>query len=676
MERMMKGSILDTLKALTLNDIQEIGLGKGRGRGTWGPCPFCSATRRGSTDGRAPLGSSNGKGVKCHVCSETADVADIVAQKLMGKRIREFDSSDWRAFEVACLRYGWKPADTGHQPSGNFQNTKKVKSIGKVIEKMIGPDPVKKELKPDIVESVPEKIPSNDFPWHPELVDKWHADLYSDAGANALSYLKSVRGFTDETIKRWKLGFYGLDRGGKIYEEFVSIPMMNEHKRPVNFRFRSVPGQCRYCEGSGCSNCKNKGEVLKKYRPCTGRPLVLFGAHTLGADVSESVLVLEGELDVIAASQYGQTVNVVSSTAGATTFKEEWLDLIEPYRSFTLALDDDKAGNEGAESLADKLGRYRCSRALFEYNDIGACLERGVEKSDITRAISRAKSMLNSEFKTADEFSDELEQLISEPDKLKGLTTGSAKLDKMIGGWRPGLVVVTADTGSGKTTFMTWAMYQQAVRGVPVAITSFENRPISAVQKLLRQHIGGDFTGLHKEQRREALNEIGELPLYILDHAGHMKFSDVVETVRYSVRRHGTRMILIDHLGFLISNDADDERREIEHVVRSLSLLAYNEGVTIVLIAHPSNQNIAQRRRVMMSDLKGASSIRQDASMVLVLERGTVNKDIQFAHTKVHADKIRSEFGLAGTNVNLAFDPDSVTYADDPGFLPNNERRG
>ena len=128
-------------------------------------------------------------------------------------------------------------------------------------------------------------------------------------------------------------------------------------------------------------------------------------------------------------------------------------------------------------------------------------------------------------------------------------------------------------------------------------------------------------------------------------------------------------MILIDHLGFLISSEAEDERREIETVVRALALLAYNEGITICLIAHPNNQSVAQRRRVQMHDLKGASAIRQDASIVMVIERGQPDRNTPYNHSKVHLDKCRSEFGLAGQNITLAFDPESVKYADTPEEL-------
>ena len=623
----------------------------------------------GSADSRSPIGTSSEAGGKCHACGATFDTADLICQRLMGNRFRELSAEGRKAFEVACKRHGGE-AEKSFSGASSIGKTS-MSHVSTIASKHF---PI--EMKPHVdkkivrepapaIEAVDESkpLPQGDFPWDPRYVDVWHDALYTDAGANALKYLKEVRGFTDDTIAAWSIGYYAMVRGDKVYEEFISIPMMDEHDRPVNFRFRSVPGKCKYCEGKGCKQCKDTGEVKKKYRPCTGRPLVLFGANSLTEDSGGTVLILEGELDVIAAYQYGHFDNVVSSTAGATTFKEEWLDMIEPYRSFTLALDSDEAGNTGADSIADKLGRFRCARAIFSENDIGACLAKKVPKRKIDRAIGRAKSMLDADFVKAEHFKDEIEDLIKNPDKMRGLPTGSASLDKMLGGWRPGLVVVTADTGAGKTTFSTWALYEQAKRGIPVAITSFENRPRNSVEKLMRNELGGDYTQFTEQQRSDALGKISDTPMHILNHTGHMKFADVVESVRYTVRRHGTRMVLIDHLGFLVSTDTADERREIEAVVRSLALLAYNEEITVVLIAHPSNKASSQGREVTMQDLKGASGIRQDASVVMVLNKREGNERKGFS-TSLKLDKCRSEFGLSGDSITLCFSPESVRYSD------------
>ena len=83
-----------------------------------------------------------------------------------------------------------------------------------------------------------------------------------------------------------------------------------------------------------------------------------------------------------------------------------------------------------------------------------------------------------------------------------------------------------------------------------------------------------------------------------------------------------------------------------------------------------------ERRRVNMSDLKGSSSIRQDAHEVLVVERGMVTKARQFSHTMVYIDKCRSEFGGNGAEVLLAFDPIALVYTATPEESPTRQGGG
>ena len=99
-------------------------------------------------------------------------------------------------------------------------------------------------------------------------------------------------------------------------------------------------------------------------------------------------------------------------------------------------------------------------------------------------------------------------------------------------------------------------------------------------------------------------------------------------------------------------------------MVRKLATIAVQDNITIVLICHPNNTSVYQQRRVRISDLKGASAIRQDAHVGIVVERGAVTAQVANPTTKIHIDKVRSEFGKAGSNCVLAFDPLACVYAD------------
>lgn len=692
--------LISSLEQRTIPQIADaIGLKRGR-LSSFGPCPLCSADKRSRGDTRGPLGiAGSQKGVHCWECDRPLSIVDLVAVLATGRQVKEFTGAgDWDAFRAYCEARGIADGGNSSWSGRNAPRTsqraprspapRNLNHVSANTPRSGRPAPSGGDGK----QSAPRdrgdsgRAEKGGFPWEPDLYARTPEILFSEEGAHVLAYLH-VRGFLDETIQAWSLGAYlKKDGAGKVVEEWVVIPLLDEHGRPVNCRFRSVPGPCLYCydpardvtageapRGAGCDHCKGKddaptGLVQKKYRPCTGRPLPLFGAHLLSKDRSLPVLIIEGELDTIAAWQYGYTESAVSSTAGAGTFKEEWADLLEPYKSFLLCHDDDEAGHAGAEKVATLLGRYRCSRAIFPRNDLAGCLEEKITREEVERALDNAKGMITSTLQKAAHYQEDLEILLDNPQKLHGLPTGSRRLDEKLKGFRPGLTVVTGDTGSGKTTWTTWQAYRLAKMGVGVMVTSYEQRPIGTIMKLLRMELEDDFTKRTRDERAAALGKIDQMPLWILDHYGEQSYLEVIETIRYAIRRHGCRFFLLDHLGFMIP-DEEDERRAVERVIRDLTILANTEEIMLWVICHPSNEYVKQRRRVMLVDLKGASAIRQDVSDGIVIEQGKPSKDKPWFFTKVHLDKVRSEFGQKGT-VEIPFDPIALHFNDSPDNLP------
>jgi len=297
-------------------------------------------------------------------------------------------------------------------------------------------------------------------------------------------------------------------------------------------------------------------------------------------------------------------------------------------------------------------------------NDAGECLAQGIGQELIDSAIENARPALKAGLVKAGVFSTRIEQLIDNPDLLRGRVTGSRGIDRCLGGWRPGLTVLTGDTGCGKTTLAVWFAYEQALRGIPVLITCFEQSPVGVTQKLLRLKLGRDFTTVTREERAQAFTELSDLPIHIVDHHGGMKASEVIDIVRYARRRMGVRWALLDHLGFMIDPKCQDERREIGEIVRNLSTVGVGDEMTICLICHPNRGHVAEQQRVTIKNLKGSSAIEQDCHVGLVVAKVKPSKKDPYPRSRVYFDKVRSEFGEAGSSTILAFDPGSCMYGD------------
>ena len=692
---------LQGLKASSVQDVatSNLGLKSGRLR-TLGPCPSCGAEKRGGQDSRPPIGiAGDGRGWQCHACGVRGDVVELVCLAVWKRSTKDMTSDEWGQLREWATQRGLVTRDDGERSQGRGGRKAWAPPPALSAQALLAGGGRRlprstSEARHQTEDEAPQELPApaGRFSWTPTLTTECAAALWGESvqAKQTRDYLMQTRCLPEVVLREWSVGVYVVDGVPVVNDAgrpYIVTPLPDSTGKHVNARFRSVPivGTCSWCNSPfGCSNHRlddgTKVPGCKEYRVCTGRPLPLFGSHRLSTDHGLPVLVTEGEFDVLAMSAYGYRQNVVSGTAGADTFKDEWLDQLEPYETIFGLYDGDSKGEEGWKKLVEKLGVYKCSRVALPVKDANECLWEGIAQAEIQRAIDAAKPEHGMNFRRVDSFSDEIETLIEHPELLKGVPTGSKKLDQILGGWRPGVIVIMGESGHGKTTLATWAILQQAKAGIPVLITSFEQRPIGTTQKLLRMQVGRDFTTVTQKDREHAMQELGGLPIYILDHYGNIPPEQMIEAIRYCKRRLGIRFFMIDHLEFLIDDDVEDERRAIKIIMKTLELVSKMMDVEIVLIVHPRNDSSSDGKRWRPMDYtraKGSSSIRQLCDDFLIIDRDYPDRfkgqkvKRPWPQTRVILDKGRSEFAMAGGEVALAFDPGSCCYADEWSDTPS-----
>ena len=625
----------------------------------WTPCPNpkCGVERRGKADTRGPVVGGTEGGWSCVVCDAAGDAVDLVSFATVGVRYRDAGPEEkarveTRVEELGLIAGGGRGREA---PSRSARPASRVRTA-----RSARPGATTVVVEDQVTES--GAFRASWFAWRPEIPSDATRTLWEDpAAAETLSYLRVGRALTDAAIRKWKLGAF-RDQGGGWW---VSIPLLDARTGdPVNVKFRRVPD----AEGA---------TAKPKYMTCPSRPMPLFGTRALPDDEGATIVIVEGELDVVALWDYGWTRGVVSGTTGSgASWPDEWLDDLEVYDHFVIGFDDDPEENEkaragvekGREKLISSLGRDRCSIATFPRKDPGQCRVDGVTDDEVDRAIQRATPLVGVELRPVGSYEEEFERLLETPEKLVGLPTWSGKIDAMIGGWPMGLTVLTGHSGAGKTTFGTWSLYEQAIHGVPSGLTSFEQGQSGSLAKLLRIAVGRDFLEVDREERRHAWRKLNALPLDIVHRYGRMTVDELAYTIKRGRRRKGIRVWLVDHLGFLVDSSRDDERRQIDHVVRTLTLLGNDEQVSILLVAHPDKGG-QKEKRITIHDLKGSSAIEQDCAVGLVVEKARKSKT---PAAIVRADKVRSEWGTGeGSWQMLHYDPQSCTYADEWAMLPS-----
>lgn len=148
--------------------------------------------------------------------------------------------------------------------------------------------------------------------------------------------LRERRGFTDETLVRFQLGWDG---------ERITIPIYDEFNTLVNFR--------RYKWNSDEDQWK-----LLNYTDDLGNAygeVRIFGIENLVNEDIQEIVWTEGETDRIIAEQYG--FSAACPTSGAGTWKPEWARYFRNKKKVYLVQDNDEAGRNASKKLCEKLCR-------------------------------------------------------------------------------------------------------------------------------------------------------------------------------------------------------------------------------------------------------------------------------------------------------------------------------
>ena len=165
-------------------------------------------------------------------------------------------------------------------------------------------------------------------PMYKGLVSIFQQNLYRNK--DIVLYLKDKRGFTLDTIAKFKLGYF---------KNRITIPIFDEQDNLVNVRMYSP----------------DKEPKIMPFRH--GQGVQLYGVENLHKD---AVLLCEGEFDRMLLEQ--NKFPTITSTGGANSFRREWGGLFEDKVVF-LVYDNDIAGNKGEIRAATMLSDY--TRAIY-----------------------------------------------------------------------------------------------------------------------------------------------------------------------------------------------------------------------------------------------------------------------------------------------------------------------
>jgi len=192
----------------------------------------------------------------------------------------------------------------------------------------------------------------------PDLVNTFY-----DAGRNNKSYWYEKRGYTDETIDRFKLGYTG---------EWYTIPVF-ERGEFVNFQLRK----------------EFPKKAVSLWYTHKGPHAFNFSQLT----VTDWVVITEGPPDCIMLRQ--NNIPAVSQTSGSGYWNTKWNTQLIRMKEIYVFYDNDEAGYKGVNLVAKNFG-YKAKVYNFQHSDkkgydITDYFKEGHTREDFMNLLKRAK---------------------------------------------------------------------------------------------------------------------------------------------------------------------------------------------------------------------------------------------------------------------------------------------
>lgn len=230
-----------------------------------------------------------------------------------------------------------------------------------------------------------------------------------------------------------------------------------------------------------------------------------------------------------------------------------------------------------------------------------------------------------------DNFLTEVMDNILSDKRKTFIKTGIDSIDSKIIGFESGqLNVLGARPSLGKTSLALTMMWNIARTGIPTTFFSLETDGSNIVERLVAMMTN---TPLHKIKRGDGLKpeEVDKVmqAIDVIKKHNHLRIEDQAQLTPSDIREVAMQsngkpnVIFIDYLTLMSSDTPQKDRRlEVEKISRDLKVIAKETRSTIIALSQLSRGvESRQDKRPLMSDLREAGGIEQDANMIFFLYR-------------------------------------------------------
>lgn len=410
-----------------------------------------------------------------------------------------------------------------------------------------------------------------------------------------------------------------------------------------------------YVERGQVINHKYRLASEKRHRMDEGAPLALWNHDVLLEETDKPLIITEGEWDGLAAIQSGFTrcVSVpngapqqqTDNLAEAKRYEFLWRSkgLLDQVKSIIIATDNDEPGRILAADLARWFGPERCR--FIEYpegsKDLNEVLLSGGPQA-VVETITHAKAYPVKGLYRLTDF--------PEPPPTISIPVGIDWLDDYFALTMGTFSVISGWAGHGKTSLLMRMLANLMLKGVNIALGSFETLPRPILERRMRACL---YQCEESDQRANRIGQADELMaerLSIIAHTARdsdteLDLDYIIELAKVAVLRDGVRLLVLDPWNE-IEHKRGSEESETEYTgraIRSLKRFALNYECAVWLVAHPRKPHTdGNPKPPSLYDLAGSAHFANKADYGLIIHRDDM------ASNDIDARVVKVRMGLPG----------------------------
>ena len=396
----------------------------------------------------------------------------------------------------------------------------------------------------------------------------------------------------------------------------------------------------------------------------------LFGQQA-SREGGKYITITEGEADALAVSEMFDgkwpVVSIRSGAAAAAKDIKANLDWLETFDNVIICFDNDKAGQEAAQSVLGLFTPNKAKNVVLPLKDAGDMLKANKVR-DFTDSWWDAKAY------RPDGIVSGLDtwKMLKEQKKVTSIPYPWACLNDFTYGFRrQELVTFTSGSGMGKSQIMRELQHYLLMNTEDkIGILALEeNIPKTTVgimsveaNKLLHKPDVAE-TVTEEEEYGYWLRTFGLDRIHLLDHFGSAQEDHLMSRIRYMAKGLDCKWIILDHLSIVVSSQENgDERKAIDRIMTNLRSIVQETGVGMFLISHlKRSSGLAHEDggKISLADLRGSQSIAQLSDMVIGLERNQQHADEHTRNTTCVRVMKNRFVGLTGAACYLYYDAES-----------------